>query len=133
MIIEIPFYIIISMLTQRFGLGETGEMYLVGADGLMRSNLRFFDDALENIFKIYVGFVLYKFVLYNDINALSIYSMFIERKNKMVPEKGVGMTANTIIFIGILYLFLSLIATTCSLALLLLLNTKTIVGKGIKF
>ena len=112
MIIEIPFSIMDSMLTQRFGLGETGEMYLVGADGLMRSNLRFFDDALENILKIYVGFVLYKFVLYNDINALNIYSMFIERKNKMVPEKGGGMTANTIIFIGILYLFLSLIATT---------------------
>jgi methyl-accepting chemotaxis protein len=29
------------MLTQRAGLGQTGEMYLVGEDGLMRSNSRF--------------------------------------------------------------------------------------------
>lgn len=41
LIIEIPFGHLDTMLTQRAGLGQTGEMYLVGEDGLMRSNSRF--------------------------------------------------------------------------------------------
>ncbi len=41
LIIEIPFLHLDTMLTQRAGLGQTGEMYLVGEDGLMRSNSRF--------------------------------------------------------------------------------------------
>ncbi|MFQ5965651.1 MAG: cache domain-containing protein [Candidatus Scalinduaceae bacterium] len=41
LIIEIPFHHLDDMLTQRAGLGQTGEMYLVGEDGLMRSNSRF--------------------------------------------------------------------------------------------
>jgi len=41
LIIEIPFLHLDTMLTQRAGLGQTGEMFLVGEDGLMRSNSRF--------------------------------------------------------------------------------------------
>ncbi len=41
LIIEIPFSHLDNMLTQRAGLGQTGEMYLVGEDGFMRSNSRF--------------------------------------------------------------------------------------------
>jgi methyl-accepting chemotaxis protein len=41
LIIETPFGHLDTMLTQRAGLGQTGEMYLVGEDGLMRSNSRF--------------------------------------------------------------------------------------------
>jgi len=40
-VIELPFAHLDTMLTQRAGLGKTGEMYLVGEDGLMRSNSRF--------------------------------------------------------------------------------------------
>ncbi|MGR3178634.1 MAG: cache domain-containing protein [Candidatus Anammoxibacter sp.] len=43
-IIEIPFSHMDAMLTQRGGLGETGEIYLVGDDGYMRSNSRFFKE-----------------------------------------------------------------------------------------
>ncbi|MGR3178162.1 MAG: hypothetical protein ACUZ8E_08915 [Candidatus Anammoxibacter sp.] len=39
-------------------------------------------------------------------------SILSKSKNKMTPEKRVGKTANTIIFIGILYSFLSLFAIT---------------------
>ena len=38
---EIPFSHLDAMLSRRKGLGETGEMYLVGTDGFMRSNSRF--------------------------------------------------------------------------------------------
>ena len=41
LIIEIPFSHLDAMLTRRAGLGQTGEMYLVGDDGFMRSNSRF--------------------------------------------------------------------------------------------
>ena len=41
LIIEIPFSHLDAILTERAGLGETGEMYLVGDDGFMRSNSRF--------------------------------------------------------------------------------------------
>lgn len=40
-IIEVPFSHMDAMLTQREGLGETGEIYIVGDDGYMRSNSRF--------------------------------------------------------------------------------------------
>jgi methyl-accepting chemotaxis protein len=40
-VIEIPFAHLDSILTHKAGLGKTGEMYLVGEDGLMRSNSRF--------------------------------------------------------------------------------------------
>ena len=40
-VIEIPFAHLDTILTQRAGLGQTGEMYLVGDDGFMRSNSRF--------------------------------------------------------------------------------------------
>ena len=43
-IIEIPFSHMDAMLTQRTGLGKTGEIYLVGDDGYMRSNSRFTDE-----------------------------------------------------------------------------------------
>ena len=38
---EIPFSHLDAILSRRKGLGETGEMYLVGTDGFMRSNSRF--------------------------------------------------------------------------------------------
>lgn len=41
LILEIPFLHMDAILTQREGLGETGEMYIVGDDGFMRSNSRF--------------------------------------------------------------------------------------------
>lgn len=41
LVIELPFAHLDSILTHRAGLGKTGEMYLVGEDGLMRSNSRF--------------------------------------------------------------------------------------------
>ncbi len=40
-VIELPFSHLDSILTHKAGLGKTGEMYLVGEDGLMRSNSRF--------------------------------------------------------------------------------------------
>ena len=41
LVIEIPFSHLDAIMTERAGLGETGEMYLVGDDGYMRSNSRF--------------------------------------------------------------------------------------------
>jgi methyl-accepting chemotaxis protein len=49
LIIEIPFSHLDEIMTHRAGLGETGEMYLVGDDGYMRSNSRFFEEP--TIFK----------------------------------------------------------------------------------
>ncbi|MGR3317997.1 MAG: cache domain-containing protein [Candidatus Anammoxibacter sp.] len=43
-IIEIPFSHMDAILTQRKGLGKTGEIYLVGDDGYMRSNSRFSEE-----------------------------------------------------------------------------------------
>jgi len=42
---EIPFSHLDAILSRRKGLGETGEMYLVGTDGLMRSNSRFSEET----------------------------------------------------------------------------------------
>lgn len=44
LIIEIPFSHLDAIMTKRAGLGETGEMYLVGDDGFMRSNSRFVEE-----------------------------------------------------------------------------------------
>ena len=44
LVIEIPFSHLDAIMTHRAGLGETGEMYLVGDDGYMRSNSRFFEE-----------------------------------------------------------------------------------------
>jgi methyl-accepting chemotaxis protein len=44
LVIEIPFSHLDAMLTRRAGLGQTGEMYLVGEDGFMRSNSRFSEE-----------------------------------------------------------------------------------------
>ncbi len=44
LIIEIPFSHLDAIMTHRAGLGETGEMYLVGDDGYMRSNSRFSEE-----------------------------------------------------------------------------------------
>ncbi len=40
-VIELPFAHLDTILTHKGGMGQTGEMYLVGEDGLMRSNSRF--------------------------------------------------------------------------------------------
>ncbi len=42
---ELPFSHLDAILSRRQGLGETGEMYLVGKDGLMRSNSRFSEET----------------------------------------------------------------------------------------
>ncbi len=42
---EIPFSHLDAILSRRKGLGETGEMYLVGTDGFMRSNSRFSEET----------------------------------------------------------------------------------------
>ena len=44
LVIEIPFSHLDAMLTRRAGLGQTGEIYLVGEDGFMRSNSRFSEE-----------------------------------------------------------------------------------------
>jgi hypothetical protein len=45
LVIEIPFSHLDAIMTNREGLGDTGEMYLVGEDGYMRSNSRFSEEA----------------------------------------------------------------------------------------
>ena len=42
---EIPFSHLDDILSRRKGLGETGEMYLVGTDGFMRSDSRFSEET----------------------------------------------------------------------------------------
>ncbi|MHC4267551.1 MAG: cache domain-containing protein [Planctomycetota bacterium] len=44
LVIEIPFSHLDAIMTKREGLGETGEMYLVGDDSYMRSNSRFSEE-----------------------------------------------------------------------------------------
>jgi len=83
LIIELPFGHLDTMLTQRAGLGQTGEMYLVGEDGLMRSNSRFSveptilkkevdTEATREAFDGYVGKkVIYD---YRGVPVLSAYT-----------------------------------------------------------
>jgi len=83
LIIEIPFGHLDTMLTQRAGLGQTGEMYLVGEDGFMRSNSRFSveptilkkevdTEATREAFDGYVGKkVIYD---YRGVPVLSAYT-----------------------------------------------------------
>lgn len=83
LIIEIPFYHLDAMLTQRSGLGQTGEMYLVGDDNLMRSNSRFSEEptilkkivdteATREAFQGYVGAKIVKD--YRGVSVLSAYT-----------------------------------------------------------
>ncbi len=44
--VQISDDLINNVITDYIGLGETGESYLIGADGLMRSNSRFREDAV---------------------------------------------------------------------------------------
>ncbi len=44
LVIEIPFSHLDAIMTKREGLGDTGEMYLVGDDSYMRSNSRFVEE-----------------------------------------------------------------------------------------
>lgn len=50
LVIEIPFSHLDAIMTKREGLGDTGEMYLVGDDSYMRSNSRFSEEptVLQN-------------------------------------------------------------------------------------
>jgi hypothetical protein len=83
LIIELPFHHLDTMLTQRAGLGQTGEMYLVGDDGLMRSNSRFsveptmlkkeiHTEATREAFDGYVGHKIIDD--YRGISVLSAYT-----------------------------------------------------------
>ncbi|KHE92364.1 MAG: putative methyl-accepting chemotaxis protein [Candidatus Scalindua brodae] len=82
-VIEIPFAHLDTILTQRAGLGQTGEMYLVGEDGFMRSNSRFSvtptilqkevnTEATRDAFEGYVG----KKIIddYRGVPVLSAYT-----------------------------------------------------------
>lgn len=82
-VIEIPFAHLDTMLTQRAGLGQTGEMYLVGEDGLMRSNSRFSvtptilqkevnTEATREAFEGYVGTKIIDD--YRGVSVLSAYT-----------------------------------------------------------
>jgi len=82
-VIELPFSHLDSILTHKAGLGKTGEMYLVGDDGFMRSNSRFSvkptmlkqvvdTDATREAFEGYVG---KKIVAdYRGVPVLSAYT-----------------------------------------------------------
>lgn len=83
LIIEIPFSHLDTMLTQRTGLGKTGESYLVGDDGFMRSNSRFSVKptmmqkevdtiATREAFEGYVGTAIIKD--YRGVTVLSAYT-----------------------------------------------------------
>jgi methyl-accepting chemotaxis protein len=83
LIIEIPFLHLDTMLTQRAGLGQTGEMFLVGEDGLMRSNSRFYveptilkkkvdTEATREAFDGYVGTKITDD--YRGVSVLSAYT-----------------------------------------------------------
>lgn len=82
-VIEIPFAHLDSILTHKAGLGKTGEMYLVGNDGLMRSNSRFSvkptilqkevdTEATREAFEGYVGTKIING--YRDMPVLSAYT-----------------------------------------------------------
>ena len=83
LLIEIPFSHLDAMLTQRAGLGETGEMYLVGEDDFMRSNSRFSEEptilekeidteATRNAFEGITGTKIIKD--YRGVPVLSAYA-----------------------------------------------------------
>ncbi|MCW3805199.1 cache domain-containing protein [Plebeiibacterium marinum] len=46
--VQVPDKMINDIMTNRVGMGESGEAYLVGQDLLMRSDSRFMDDAILN-------------------------------------------------------------------------------------
>jgi methyl-accepting chemotaxis protein len=82
-VIELPFSHLDTILTHKAGLGKTGEMYLVGEDGLMRSNSRFFvtptilqkevdTEATRDAFEGYVGAKIING--FRDLPVLSAYT-----------------------------------------------------------
>jgi len=82
-VIELPFSHLDTILTHKAGLGKTGEMYLVGEDGLMRSNSRFSvkptmlqkevdTEATRDAFEGYVGEKIV--VNYRGVPVLSAYT-----------------------------------------------------------
>lgn len=82
-IIEIPFSHLDAMLVHRAGLGKTGEIYLVGDDGYMRSNSRFSEEptilslevdtkATREAFNGHIGTA--EITDYRDVTVLSAYT-----------------------------------------------------------
>ena len=82
-VIELPFSHLDAILTHKAGLGKTGEMYLVGEDGLMRSNSRFSviptilqkevdTEATRDAFEGYVGAKIING--FRDLPVLSAYT-----------------------------------------------------------
>jgi methyl-accepting chemotaxis protein len=80
--IQIPEQPINRIMQFSAGMGETGEIYLVGEDGLMRSTSRFFSDStvlrtevtaptLENAFRDEVGYSIV-----DDYRGIPVYSAF---------------------------------------------------------
>lgn len=82
-IIEVPFSHMDNIVTHRSGLGKTGEIYLVGDDGYMRSNSRFSDEptilqqevdttATRAAFNGHVGVMIT--TDYRDVPVISAYA-----------------------------------------------------------
>ena len=82
-VIEVPFSHLDVMMTHKAGLGKTGEMYLVGDDGYMRSNSRFSEEptiltkevdteATREAFNGHLGTKIVKD--YRDVWVLSAYA-----------------------------------------------------------
>lgn len=82
-IIEVPFAQLDGMLTHVAGLGRTGEIYLVGDDGYMRSNSRFSEEstvmqrevdteATRSAFENHIGVKIIED--YREVEVLSAYT-----------------------------------------------------------
>ena len=82
-LIEVPFAQLDAMLTHVAGLGKTGEIYLVGDDGYMRSNSRFSEEstvmqlevdteATRYAFENHIGVKIIED--YRGVNVLSAYT-----------------------------------------------------------
>ncbi len=131
LIIEIPFSHLDAIMTHRAGMGETGEMYLVGDDGYMRSNSRFSEkptilqkevdtEASREALNGIVGKKLIKD--YRGVPALSAYTaldlkfvnwaLFVEIEEKEALaaihtiEKRVILLGSLITCITFLYIYL---------------------------
>jgi len=81
--VQLPTDVIVSIMGYNIGMGETGETYLVGQDGLMRSNSRFIEES--TILSKQVDTVSVQRALsgesgvdliqdYRDVDVLSAYS-----------------------------------------------------------
>ena len=131
LVIEIPFSHLDAIMTERAGLGETGEMYLVGEDGYIRSNSRFSESPTilqkevdtEATMEAFDGIVGQKIIKdYRGVPVLSAYTALdlkfvnwvllvdIDEKEALAPiktvEKRVIILGFLITCITFLYIYL---------------------------